>query len=150
MYTRILADTLNPHECGIDCVPTADGRHILYPALPTIDAGRYQWELNRGMTRAQYRASGQDETRECRVWSAQRAAQISADLQECDMIAEVFNARRAARRRERNSLRCWEDDLIGGFWAECVARGAVADRAAARRALYLSGRESSQDEGRGL
>lgn len=102
MYTRILADTLNSHECGIDCVPTPDGRHILYPALPTIDAGRYQWELNRGMTRAQYRASGQDETRECRVWSAQRAAQISAD------------------------------------------------RAAARLSLYLSGRESSQDDGRGL
>lgn len=73
MYTRILADTLNSHECGIDCVPTPDGRHILYPALPTIDAGRYQWELNRGMTRAQYRASGQDETRECRVWAARRA-----------------------------------------------------------------------------
>ena len=72
----------NAHTCGIDCVPTADGRHIMYPALPTVDAGRYQWELNRGMTRRQYRASGQDETRACRVWAAERRKRLQDELED--------------------------------------------------------------------
>jgi hypothetical protein len=72
-YTRP-AGIGNGHDCGIDCERiTPDGRHILYPAAPTIDAGRYQFDRNVGMTRAEYRASGQDETRECRVWAAERA-----------------------------------------------------------------------------
>lgn len=73
-YTRILADELRAHTCGIDCETiTPDGRHILYPAAPTIDAGRYQYDKNAGMTRRAYRASGQDESRECRVWAANRS-----------------------------------------------------------------------------
>lgn len=145
MYTRILADSLRAHECGIDCeFITAAGMHVLYPAAPTIDAGRYQYDRNAGITRRAYRESGQDETRAVRVWNAQRAAQVSQDLRETGMIASVFYARRAARRYFRNSQRVWEDEFSGGFWAETVERAAVESR----RALYLSGRESSQDEGR--
>lgn len=123
MYTRIVADALNSHECGIDCVPTADGRHILFPALPTIDAGRYQWELNRGMTRAEYRASGQDETRECRVWARARAERLELER---------------AQDRSRAA------------WGLIPQPRPLSRSEFANLDLYYSGRESSSDEGRGL
>lgn len=63
----------NSHVCGIDCQRTPTGGHVMYPATPNSAAGRYQAALNLDMTRAQYRASGQDESRECRVWAAARA-----------------------------------------------------------------------------
>lgn len=121
MYTRILADTLNAHECGIDCVPTADGRHIMYPALPTIDAGRYQWELNSRMTRREYRASGQDETRECRVWARDRAARIERE--------RIQDRSRAA-------------------WGLIPRPRPLSRSAFAELDMYYSGRERSADEGR--
>lgn len=66
------------HVCDIDCerVPTATGgvAHVLYPSTPNGAAGRYQAAQNVGITRREYRASGQDESRACRVWAAERAA----------------------------------------------------------------------------
>jgi hypothetical protein len=85
----------NAHVCNIDCVPTADGRHILYPALPTIDAGRYQWELNSRMTRREYRASGQDETRACRVWAAERAWRLK--LERWGDVSPALGSRKRVR-----------------------------------------------------
>jgi len=69
---------MDTHDCGIDCklITYPSGRvvHEMYPYTPNAVAGRYQWEQNQGMTRRQYRASGQDETRAVRVWDAMRAA----------------------------------------------------------------------------
>lgn len=50
----------------------------MYANLPSSAAGRYQWEGNarifrqgRG-ARAAWRKTGQDQTRECRVWEQDR------------------------------------------------------------------------------
>lgn len=69
------------HTCGIDCTlestPTGGRAHIMFSSAPNRSAGRYQAEQNLGMTRKQYRESGQDETRNCRVWAANRNWEIS-------------------------------------------------------------------------
>ncbi len=61
------------HECGIDCkperTPTGGTAHIMFPATPNSSAGRYQAAQNVGMTRREYRASGQDESRNVRIWN---------------------------------------------------------------------------------
>jgi hypothetical protein len=70
----------NAHVCGVDCERVdMDGHvsHVMYPSEPNSAAGRYQAALNLGMTRREYRASGQDESRECRVWAMARAERIA-------------------------------------------------------------------------
>lgn len=75
------------HECGIDCkletTPTGGKAHVMYANLPSSAAGRYAWEGNarifrqgRG-ARAAWRKTGQDQTRECRVWEEQRRAEYA-------------------------------------------------------------------------
>jgi hypothetical protein len=73
---------MNHHICMVDCELEIDSvthevRHIMYPADPTPHAGRYQHTLNLNMTRREYRESGQDETRECRLWSWSRNKTIN-------------------------------------------------------------------------
>ena len=58
---------MSDHVCYVDCEPTERGGHVMYPAEPSSDAGRYQAALNISMTRREFRASGQDESRECRM-----------------------------------------------------------------------------------
>jgi hypothetical protein len=70
------------HECHVDCEPfttaTGGNGHEMYPAEPNRSAGRYQAELNLAMTRREYRASGQDESRNVRVWNARRATRVAS------------------------------------------------------------------------
>lgn len=67
---------MSDHICHIDCLLiTVEGgrrQHRMYPADPTPHAGRYQHTRNIGMTRREYRATGQDESREVRVWNEKR------------------------------------------------------------------------------
>lgn len=61
------------HICHVDCTPEIspiNGHtiHIMYPFEATKDAGKYQSEQNLNMTRREYRASGQDQSRNCRLW----------------------------------------------------------------------------------
>ena len=72
------------HTCGIDCKLeiSEDGKsraHVMYPSDPNGAAGRYQAAQNLTMTRREYRATGQDETREVRLWTAERNARRSLD-----------------------------------------------------------------------
>ncbi|AHL18530.1 hypothetical protein ISF9_060 [Microbacterium phage vB_MoxS-ISF9] len=75
------------HTCHVDCrlevTPYTDGNgkprerraHIMYAAEPSSAAGRYQWEQNRAILdqgRRAWRASGQGQSRACRVWDEQR------------------------------------------------------------------------------
>lgn len=60
------------HVCYVDCEPTERGGHVMYPAEPNRDAGRYQAARNVSMTRREFRASGQDESRECRAFNVRR------------------------------------------------------------------------------
>ena len=73
---------MNDHECHVDCklilYPSGRVVHEMYPALPNAVAGRYQWEMNHGMDRRAYRASGQDESRNVRVWNHARAQRLAA------------------------------------------------------------------------
>lgn len=74
------------HVCHVDCrlevVPVLDnsGRtrtiHMMYAAEPSSAAGRYQWEQNaaiKRLGRRAWRATGQGQSRECRVWDYRRA-----------------------------------------------------------------------------
>lgn len=78
----------NAHICRVDCKPEptvwydTDGNpqdgtaHVMYASEPSSAAGRYQWEQNRAILdkgRRAWRASGQGQTRECRVWDCERA-----------------------------------------------------------------------------
>lgn len=67
---------MSDHTCHIDCkLITLEGgrrQHIMYPSDPTPHAGRYQHTQNLGMTRREYRATGQDESREVRAWNHKR------------------------------------------------------------------------------
>lgn len=62
-----MATLTDNHICHVDCEPDGRGGHMMYPSDPTPHAGRYQNTLNLGMTRREYRASGQDESREVRL-----------------------------------------------------------------------------------
>ena len=46
------------HECGIDCVRVESGGHLMFP-----------FRQNTRMTRREYRKSGQDESRNVRIWN---------------------------------------------------------------------------------
>lgn len=68
-----------PHTCHVDCkpetTPTGGTAHIMYAAEPSSAAGRYQWEQNRAILdqgRRAWRATGQGQSRECRVWDYMR------------------------------------------------------------------------------
>lgn len=67
-----------PHICHVDCELTIEGTrriHMMHAAEPSSAAGRYQWELNRGILdagRRAWRASGQGQSRACRVWDEWR------------------------------------------------------------------------------
>lgn len=69
----------HPGICNVDCKLEIDAQgrraHIMYAAEPSSAAGRYQWELNRDILargRRAWRASGQGQSRECRVWDERR------------------------------------------------------------------------------
>lgn len=71
-----------PHTCHVDCKlevsPYGNRAHVMYAAVPNSAAGRYQYDANRvifrmGMgARKAYRATGQDESRNVRVWNHER------------------------------------------------------------------------------
>lgn len=68
-----------PHICNVDCKleisPEGNRAHVMYASEPSSAAGRYQWELNRAILNAgrrAWRASGQGQSRECRVWDERR------------------------------------------------------------------------------
>lgn len=63
-----------PHTCHIDCeLILEDGRriHMMHASEPSSAAGRYQWEQNakiKAQGRRAWRATGQGQSRACRVW----------------------------------------------------------------------------------
>ena len=75
-----------PHICNVDCKRIEDPyisggvmktrvSHIMHAAEPSSAAGRYQWELNRGILdrgRRAWRESGQGQSRACRVYDEMR------------------------------------------------------------------------------
>lgn len=68
-----------PHTCNVDCKLEIDAQgrkaHVMYAAEPSSAAGRYQWELNREILargRRAWRASGQGQSRACRVFDKRR------------------------------------------------------------------------------
>lgn len=73
------------HTCHIDCkletITYPNGvtgkAHMMYAAEPSSAAGRYQWEENaaiKAQGRRAWRATGQGQSRACRVWDAERRA----------------------------------------------------------------------------
>lgn len=72
------------HICHIDCELTLEGTrkiHMMHAAEPSSAAGRYQWELNRGLLdagRRAWRESGQGQSRACRVWDESRRVHRAA------------------------------------------------------------------------
>lgn len=68
------------HVCHVDCrleiSPEGRKAHMMYAAEPSSAAGRYQWEQNRAILdqgRRAWRASGQGQSRACRVWDRGRS-----------------------------------------------------------------------------
>lgn len=63
-----------PHTCHIDCELIIEGTrkiHMMHAAEPSSAAGRYQWEQNAKILaqgRRAWRATGQGQSRACRVW----------------------------------------------------------------------------------
>ncbi|UVG34060.1 hypothetical protein SEA_PAVLO_115 [Microbacterium phage Pavlo] len=94
-----------PHICHVDCELTIEGTrriHMMYAAEPSSAAGRYQWELNRGILdagRRAWRASGQGQSRACRVWDETRR-QILEHLSYPDYPAMSLLRERAFHRLE--------------------------------------------------
>ena len=105
--------TEQDHTCGIDCklsVSLTGGvAHMMYPADPNRDAGRYQASQNVGMTRREFRASGQDESRNVREWNYRRHNRV--------LSGQVFPSRSNAA------------EMIGGwpFIAHDIRMGLKAD-----------------------
>lgn len=63
------------HVCHVDCALEIDSQgrrsHVMYASEPSSAAGRYQWEQNARIKREgrrAWRATGQGQSRECRVW----------------------------------------------------------------------------------
>lgn len=67
-----------PHTCHVDCELIIEGArtiHMMHAAEPSSAAGRYQWEQNakiKARGRRAWRATGQGQSRECRVWDYMR------------------------------------------------------------------------------
>lgn len=86
------------HVCHVDCRLDIDSQgrkaHMMYAAEPSSAAGRYQWEQNAAIKRQgrrAWRATGQGQSRECRVWDERRRVEYEA-------YGSLFNdGRRAAR-----------------------------------------------------
>lgn len=100
------------HICRVDCDPQtveyANGQtgvaHMMYASEPSSAAGRYQWEQNRAILdrgRRAWRASGQGQTRECRVWDERRRQSDPWKLY-------GWTGRRASERRWRGVIE-WLD-----------------------------------------
>lgn len=70
-----------PHICHVDCELILEGTrkvHMMHAAEPSSAAGRYQWELNRAILdagRRAWRASGQGQSRECRIFDFRRTSE---------------------------------------------------------------------------
>lgn len=85
--TPIQPETFN-HVCEIDCyiVETGYGTvHMFYPADPTVDAGRYEFDRQKEKpyTRREYRRVYGFSNKACRVWEKarrDRIASIEADI----------------------------------------------------------------------
>lgn len=76
---------INAHVCNIDCqlitYPTGATAHMMYASEPSSAAGRYQWEQNAAIKlqgRRAWRATGQGQSRECRVWDEWRKNESDA------------------------------------------------------------------------
>lgn len=84
-WTVVFTQQRTDHVCGVDCrlyfrepgnSESVSG-HMMYPSEPSTAAGRYQWEQNQKLrTRREWDATGQDESRACREWNADRARKI--------------------------------------------------------------------------
>lgn len=67
-----------PHTCHVDCELIIEGTrtiHMMHAAEPSSAAGRYQWEQNakiKRQGRRAWRATGQGQSRACRVWDERR------------------------------------------------------------------------------
>lgn len=71
-----------PHTCHVDCKLEIDAKgrrsHLMYAAEPSSAAGRYQWEQNAAIKRQgrrAWRATGQGQSRECRLFDYRRATE---------------------------------------------------------------------------
>lgn len=71
---------MNTHICHVDCkletTSTGGRAHVMYASEPSSAAGRYQWEQNakiKAQGRRAWRATGQGQSRECRLWDYERA-----------------------------------------------------------------------------
>ena len=82
-----------PHICHVDCELILEGTrkvHMMHAAEPSSAAGRYQWELNRGILdrgRRAWRESGQGQSRECRVWDEMRRNDKLEDNFPCGVLS---------------------------------------------------------------
>lgn len=72
------------HICHVDCkletTPTGGRAHVMYASEPSSAAGRYQWEQNakiKRQGRRAWRATGQGQSRECRLWDENRRQILS-------------------------------------------------------------------------
>ena len=88
------------HICYIDCKPITvyddagnviRRSHVMYSSDPTPHAGRYQNAVNLTLDRRGYRASGQDESRNVRIWNHRRRLYL-------DMGIEFDGPRKQARK----------------------------------------------------
>lgn len=72
-------------DCKLDLIPAIGPHgmymrreHMMYATEPSSAAGRYQWEQNAAIKlqgRRAWRATGQGQSRECRVWDYRRATE---------------------------------------------------------------------------
>lgn len=100
-----------PHTCHIDCrpevSPTGGTYHVMYPAPPSSAAGRYQWEQNaaiKRLGRRAWRATGQGQSRECRVWDYMRRAEIADRPAEFAGFTYLDRPASRARARRLNAV----------------------------------------------
>lgn len=87
-----------PHTCHVDCELIIEGTrriHMMHAAEPSSAAGRYQWELNRGILdkgRRAWRESGQGQSRACRAWDEWRRTQGRAGVRRSRRFYESIGA----------------------------------------------------------
>lgn len=78
-----MPNILDSHECYVDCTPIIEHddagnvtkhQHMMFTINePSTAAGRYQYDQNRLIqTRREWRATGQDESRNVRLWNHKR------------------------------------------------------------------------------
>jgi hypothetical protein len=98
---------MTDHTCGIDCKlisiagPGAPRLvHEMYPSEATPHAGRYQHTINQSHDRRSYRASGQDETRNVRIWNLEFEGRKSRNFQWSELVMAGRMMRERRLRRE--------------------------------------------------